>query len=124
MSRTETQIAALPSGSEYLAETFAPGADPGQVRRDSERIDEAISALAESGEVVRHLCTLLVPDEETTFHFFEASEPGVVAQVLRAAGIEADRISRVVQARSELVSQPREASFPPDSRSPGNHSSS
>jgi hypothetical protein len=80
----------------YLAEVYAPRATPEALEAESERIRVATEALARSGVDVQYLRSLLVPGEETAFHFFEADGLERVEQVLRAAGLEAEQISLAV----------------------------
>lgn len=80
----------------YLAELFTSGHSLERLRADAERIRVATEALAADGEPIRYLDSLLLPDEETGFHCFEAEGPEAVARVLRAAGLEAERISPAV----------------------------
>ncbi|HET7513322.1 MAG TPA: hypothetical protein VFJ60_00785 [Gaiella sp.] len=76
----------------YLAEVFAPRGGLESQRAAAERLDAAVTAHTSRGERVRHLHSLFVPDEETTFHLLESEGPAVVDRVLRDAGVEAERI--------------------------------
>lgn len=80
----------------YLAELFTSGHSLERLRAEAERISVATEALAADGESIRYLDSLLLPDEETGFHCFEAEEPEAVERVLRDAGLEAERISPVI----------------------------
>jgi len=80
----------------YLAETFAARRDSEQLRVETERVRAAAEALASSGVGVRHLESLFLPGEEMALHLFEAERPDAIEQVLRDAGLEADRISLVI----------------------------
>ena len=80
----------------YLAEVFAPGFTSGRLRAESERIRRVADALAREGEPIKYLHSLLVPNEETAFYFFEAEEPDVVERALNDARLEAERISLAI----------------------------
>ena len=49
------------------------------------------------GTAVRHIRTAFVPDDETCFHFFEATSEAAVVQACERAGIGAIRIVPVVE---------------------------
>jgi|SRR6187551_547714 len=76
----------------YLAEVFAPHGNVDSQRAAAERLGAAVTALASSGEQIRHLHSVFVPDEETVFHMLESERPVVVDQALRDAGVEAERV--------------------------------
>ena len=84
------------STTQYLAEIFAPRCTRDRLRAESLRVRAAAEALADSGEPVRYLHSLLVPGEEIAFHFFEAEQPEAVAHALHGAGLEAERISLAI----------------------------
>jgi hypothetical protein len=82
----------------YLAEIFLPRRDPERLEAEAQRIRAAAEALAESGVRVRYLHWLFVPREETAFHVFDTELPDAIEQVLRDAGLEAERISPAIAA--------------------------
>lgn len=81
--------------SHYLVEAY--------LARTSERLVEeararaAAIAVSESGQPIRLVTTIHIPDDEIAFHLFEAASPDVVRLVSERAGIHAQRI---VQAAS------------------------
>ena len=80
----------------YLAEVFAPHGSVEEQRAEAERLDAAAAALASRGTRVRHLHSVFVPDEETAFHLLEAEHRTIVDEVLRDAGLEAERVSPAI----------------------------
>jgi hypothetical protein len=86
----------LAATGHYLAELFTSGHSFERLRADADRIRVAAEAFAAEGEPIRYLDSLLLPDEETGFHYFEAEGPEAVERVLHAAGFEADRISPAI----------------------------
>jgi len=82
----------------YLAELYTPGGTPDRLSVDAERIRAAAAAAAADGESIRYLDSLLLPDEETAFHLFEAEGPEAVERTLHDAGLDAERISPVIAA--------------------------
>jgi acetyl esterase/lipase len=89
----------------YLAEVYTPRPTAAEEEAQRDRVRAAAEALAADGPHVRYVQVLLVPGEETAFHLFEAEGPAAVEAVLRAAGLEAERISPALavagKARSE-----------------------
>ena len=81
----------------YLAEVYTSRRELSQVEARTESLRAATAALAASGIPIRHLQVVFVPEEETCFHLFEAAGPESVAQVLRQAGLEPERISEAFE---------------------------
>jgi hypothetical protein len=82
--------------AQYLAELFTSGRSLERLQVDAKRIRAATEVLAAAGEPIRYLDSLLLPDEETGLHRFEAEGPEAVERVLRDAGLEAERISPAI----------------------------
>ena len=80
----------------YLTEVFAPRGDVEAQNAEAERVRAAATALTARGIRVRHLHSVLVPAEETTFHVLAAEGRAAVECVLRDAGLEAERISPAI----------------------------
>jgi hypothetical protein len=79
----------------YLAEVFAPHGDVESLA-EAERLRAAATALTARGIGVRHVHSVLVPDEETVFHLLAAERRTAVERVLREVGLEAERISPAI----------------------------
>jgi hypothetical protein len=86
-----------------MAEIFAPDYTQARLDADAKRLRNAALHLSRSGASVRHSDSLLLPDEETALHFFEAECVADVAHVLGDVGIEPDRISVVVAAPTPVA---------------------
>jgi hypothetical protein len=82
----------------YVAELYTPGCTGDRLKADAERIRAAAEAAAAGGEPVAYLDSLLLPDEETALHFFEAEGPDPVERTLHEAGLDAERISPAIAA--------------------------
>jgi hypothetical protein len=85
------------AGACFLAELYAPRHDPDRLLADTTRIRAATEELARSGEPIRYLDCLLLPDEGTTLHLFEAQRPEAVERTLHAAGLDVERISPAIE---------------------------
>ena len=85
-----------PASTTYLVELFAPQHDAERLRAEMERIQAAVAAPAASGVAIRYLRSILLPDEETAFHLFEAERSSSVERALQDAGLEVERISTAV----------------------------
>lgn len=74
----------------YLVESYSPR---NQALTESDaRI--AISVLAISG--ITHLASILLPEDETCFHIFEADDRDIVAGISETAGLSPLRIVEIV----------------------------
>jgi Protein of unknown function (DUF4242) len=76
----------------YLAETYAAGSSTQDVQAAAERASAAAAALTAAGHPIRYVRTVFVPEDETCFYFFEAAAPQHVADAVRSAGIDYERI--------------------------------
>jgi hypothetical protein len=111
-------MANVSGSTRYLAEVFAPQYTTEKLTVVSERVREAAHARSRSDEAVRFVSSLLVQGEETAFFFFEALRADAVEGVLRAAGVDPDRISKVIpSAENGLVGTTESAR----SRAMGSH---
>jgi hypothetical protein len=82
-----------PTQRSYLAEVFAPNEGPEQQQEQADRIREAADGRTRCGTPVSCLESLFVPGEEMALYLFQADRPAVVEDVLRDAGLQAERIS-------------------------------
>jgi hypothetical protein len=80
----------------YLAEIFSPYEDPGDPRAEVERIRAASTSLAAEGVRVRHLYSIYVTGEETSFHLFEAEGPAAIERALHGAGLDVEHITPTI----------------------------
>jgi len=72
----------------FVGETY----DPGTACSAAGRAGRAAAELAGRGRAIRHLGSLLSPDEELSLHLFEADSAETVAEVGRLAASPFDRI--------------------------------
>jgi quercetin dioxygenase-like cupin family protein len=77
--------------------TRVPRARADDVRDTGRRACAAAEAMSREGTAVRHIRTAFVPDDETCFHFFEATSEAAVVEACERAGIGAIRIVPVVE---------------------------
>jgi uncharacterized protein DUF4242 len=77
----------------FLVEAYAPAAT--HVDDIEGRARAAAMAMTNTGIAVRHVRSILVPDDETIYHLFEGPSSEVVAEVSRRASL---RVTRIVEA--------------------------
>ena len=82
---------------QYLVETYVAGGtvDPSTTARAR----EAAEKLSRPGEAVRHLRSILLPEDETCFHLFEGEALQAVERVSEAAGLGRGRIVEAISVR-------------------------
>lgn len=71
--------------AQFVGETYDPGGGNAAAER-------AAAELAGQGSRVRHLGSLLAPDDQVSLHLFEADSAETVAEVGRRAAMPFDRI--------------------------------
>ena len=81
-----------------------PGASEAELGDLVERLSEVAQALSQDGLRVRYLRSTYVPEDETYFHFVEASTAAVAERFARRAELAFDRI---LEARNGTVSTQR-----------------
>jgi hypothetical protein len=88
----------------YLVETYGAGSDSaGRTTRHEEVINAAVAEVQATGSAVEFVASMSIPGDETTFYLFEAQSAEVVAEVMRRAGMVAERVVEAVA--SELMSR-------------------
>lgn len=75
----------------FLVEAYAPGSS--ELAALSRQADAA--AALEPGAPIRHIRSILVPEDEICFHLFEAGSADIVARALGKADLRAQRIVEV-----------------------------
>lgn len=88
----------------YLLESYMPRSSEAELDDLVERLSEVAHALSQDGLRVRYLRSTYVPEDETYFHFVEASRADVVERFARRAELAFDRI---LEARNATVSPQR-----------------
>jgi hypothetical protein len=81
---------------DYLAEAYTARSNAAEIEAAAERATAAAAALTASGHPVRHLRTVFVPEDETSFHFFEANAAEDVAEAVRRADIACERVAEAI----------------------------
>jgi len=76
----------------YLVEAYASRTSGSEVEAAAERASVAAAGLSDAGAAVRHRGSIFLPDDEISFHLFEAAASRSVAEVARRAGIDLQRI--------------------------------
>jgi hypothetical protein len=76
----------------YLAEAYTARSNAAAVEAAAGRATAAAAALTAAGRPVQYVRTVFVPGDETCFHLFEADAAEDVAEAVRRAGIECERI--------------------------------
>jgi hypothetical protein len=75
---------------EFLAESYLEAADP-----ETDARLAAVAAIGSSpGAAVRHLRTIVIPEDETLLVLYDAPSAEAVRQALERAGIRCDRVTR------------------------------
>lgn len=88
----------------YLVETYRAERDSSAGAARQERaITAAVADVQATGCLVEFVASMAIPGDETTFYLFEAQSAEVVAEVMRRAGIVAERVVEAVA--SELMSR-------------------
>lgn len=81
----------------FLAESYVPRSRADDSGRAAGCARAAAEQLSREGTSVRHVRTMLLPDDETCFHVFEAASADAVGEVGRRAGLDWARIVRAVE---------------------------
>lgn len=75
----------------YFARTCAAGA-----RRDAEKVRRAADELRLEGTTVRCLSSVFVPEDETSFHLYEAESMENVREAVQRAALSLERITEAI----------------------------
>lgn len=76
----------------YVVECFWPDIRPGQVEAAASRARSKAHELTGDGMRVVFTGSILVPDDEVVFYFFESASEEAVRQVCMRAEIEFERV--------------------------------
>jgi hypothetical protein len=79
----------------FLVEIYAPRTSA--LADDSARARRAAEAVAREGVAIRYIRSILVPEDETWFHLFEAQSAEAVERVVERAALRPGRIVEAVQ---------------------------
>jgi hypothetical protein len=84
----------------FLLEAYLPGSSAGDLVALAERLSDAAHALSKGGMPVQYLRSTYVPEDETCFHYVEASTASIAACLAERAELSFDRI---LEARNASV---------------------
>jgi hypothetical protein len=81
----------------FIVESYWPGVTADAFGKAVARAEGAAKQIAAEGTPVRHLDSILVPQDEAVFHLFEGYSAEVVEQVGRRARLRFARVVRCVR---------------------------
>jgi hypothetical protein len=79
----------------FVVEVYLSGIPPEGFHASVARARRAAVELSGEGLAVRHLRSAYAADDETCFHFFDASSADIVAEASSRAGLNHDRIAEL-----------------------------
>ena len=80
--------------SSYLLEAYTPAS--ALLAEVEARVRSAAAELSEAGTPVRHVRSIFVPEDETSFHLLDGPSLEAVAEAAKRAGIARPRITEAV----------------------------
>jgi Protein of unknown function (DUF4242) len=80
----------------FLVESYAPSGDV-EIEEIDRRARTAAEELAGEGAAVRHLGSILVPEDEMCVLHYEASSRELALQAAERAGITSDRVVEALE---------------------------
>ncbi len=83
--------------ADFLAEVYTPRLDGAALARLVAGLKAAAEAMSADGFRVRYLRSILVPEDETCFHLFEAESAEAIYEAGRHAGLTFDRVAAAVE---------------------------
>jgi hypothetical protein len=83
----------------YLVEWYRPELASGQLDQTVTNLEECAASMRDEGVDVELLMTLALPTEEVVFGVFAAGSAQIVCEACQRAGIPAERLTDVVDAR-------------------------
>ena len=92
-----------PAVAQFLIEAYVPGGDVDAARRGGVAASQAAEELSSEGTPIRYLHSLFVPEDETCFYLYEASELAAVDTAARRAGLTFERVAAAVSERAEQL---------------------
>jgi hypothetical protein len=81
----------------YLAELYLPKVSSDGLRQAAVRARSAAEELSREGTPVRYVRALLLADDETCFHVYEATTAESVREAARRAGIHVERVVEALE---------------------------
>jgi hypothetical protein len=77
----------------YLVERYLPGVSEAELRVALSRLEEACAELSASGDPVRYVGSMFLPEEETCFCRLDGDSPGTAAKANEIAQLPFARIT-------------------------------
>jgi Protein of unknown function (DUF4242) len=81
---------------QFLVETYASVSDPTAFESDTDRARCAAEQLTREGIPVTYVRSILIPEDDTCFHLYEARSAEAVREVTRRAGLTFERLSEAI----------------------------
>jgi hypothetical protein len=78
----------------FIVEIYLSGDADGEPDRTIDRTMAAVAELEASGQAIRFLHSIFVPDDELCLFLFDAGSAELVGEAARLAGLDPDRIAR------------------------------
>ena len=98
----------------YLAELYLSRTGSDGLRETAARARSAAEELSREGRPVRYLRAILLAEDETCFHLYEAAAAKWVLEAARRAGIPVERVVEAVEIAPTRATRP--ARRPPGAR--------
>lgn len=81
----------------FLVEAYAPRDTRVGLTQAVAQVRQVAREMTRGGVRVRHLRSILVPEDETCFHLFESLSLEAVEEVGRRAGLAFDRVTEAIE---------------------------
>jgi hypothetical protein len=83
----------------YLVEHYRPGLQPEQLRGSAARVRTVVLEMEREGKPVRHVCSTIVPVDESFLCVFEAASEELVREAYARARVPFERVSTAISER-------------------------
>jgi hypothetical protein len=80
----------------YVVEAYLPRLSREELSLLEQRLRRAAEIVSRNGTPIEHVRTVHLPDDQTCFHFFEASSAEAVGAAGKQAGLDFDRITEAL----------------------------
>jgi len=84
----------------YLVEHYRPGLQPEQLKGSAARVRAIALEMEREGKPVRHVCSTIVPVDESFLCVFEAVSEELVREAYARAGVPFERVSAAISERA------------------------
>ena len=83
----------------FLVEHYRPGLQPEQLTGSAARVRATVLEMEHEGKPVRHVCSTIVPVDESFLCVFDAASEELVREAYARAGVPFERISTAISER-------------------------